>query len=123
MQQQDGRCAGLPCASRAAETDTVLHPPQVTPTATIRAIEGMPARRPAAPRARRMFLHARQPRAQLMRLYALRTRSDARRTSCPSRLRGGVVLACEFGKPSTAPPHDSYEHVRLAGGGGGGWAR
>ena len=38
MLQQDGRSTGLPCASRAAGTDTVLHSPQVTPTATIRAI-------------------------------------------------------------------------------------
>ena len=38
MLQQDGRSTGLPCASRAAGTDTVLQSPQVTPTATIRAI-------------------------------------------------------------------------------------
>ena len=70
-----------------------------------------------------MFLHARQLRAQLMLTDAPRARSGAYRTSLSLRLRGGVALACEFGKPCTAPPHDSYEHVRLAGGGGSGWAR
>jgi len=38
MQQQDGRCAHLPCAARAAGTDTELRAPQVTREAIIRVV-------------------------------------------------------------------------------------
>ena len=38
MQQQDGRCAHLPCAARAAGTDTELRAPQVTRAAIIRVV-------------------------------------------------------------------------------------